>query len=148
MKWQFVLSTILIGIFSSTSVPAQRRPDPLQVKSESVAYRALLQQKSGIELRLQQLYRVVTATHPKIVLEKARLKSLQEEIAYINNHAIPVEKLDEVFGRLAIRRAFLKADLEMLRRDFTSDHPSVVAKCHELDCLADEFTRLGLDQIP
>lgn len=148
MRWQLFLPAMLIGIFSLTSVRAQSEPGSVQVKSESVAYRALLHQKSEIEVKLKELYKVVTATHPKIVVEKERLKSLEEEIAFINNHAIPAGKLDEVFGTLAIRRAFLKADLQMLRRDFTPDHPTVVAKRHELDCLLDEFYRLGLDQTP
>lgn len=148
MKRHLVLSAILIGIFSLTSARAQRQPDSVQVKSESVAYRALLKQKSDIELRLQQLHTVVTAKHPKILLEKERLKAIQEEINFINHRTIAVDKLDELFGSLAIRRAFVKADLQVLTRDFTRDHPMVVAKSQELDCLLNEFNRLGLDKTP
>ena len=150
MKWHLVLLAMLIGIFSLTSVRAQSQPDSAQVKSESVAYRALLKQQSEIELKLQQLFKEVTATHPTILLEKERLKAIQEEINFITDHEISVEKLDELFGTLAMRRAFVKADLQMLRREYTQAHPTVIAKRHELDCLLSEFNKLvpALGHIP
>jgi len=148
MKWHLLLSAMLIGIFSVASVRAQSELGAAPKEPESVAYHALLKQKSEIELKLQQLIKEVTATHPTILLEKERLKAIREEINFISDHEIRVEKLGDVFGALAIRRAFLKADLQVLKREFTQDHPTVVAKRHELDCLINLFNRLGLDQTP
>jgi uncharacterized protein involved in exopolysaccharide biosynthesis len=139
-----IFAAVVLVIIASFVTYAQQTPcESVRDVKTTPAYSMLILRKVAVEAALQKVLSEYTSDHPSAKARQLELDVLNREMEKMaETEPLNLVKLTSGYGTLILQKVKLASEMQILRREYTSDYPDVKLKEVELNLLEHEIAKI------